>query len=256
MTRTGNHLQTPPNHQTVSAGFLWPSLRNLWKRFRVDWIEAGSRRRRWGRTFGLWTLASLLFTALVVWAGSSLLPQAPLPAWERGVLRRLDSADPVSFNSALWLEGLANGFVMWITVGVAAILAARAGKPLLAASFFLGFGVLYANIFLGWLLWPRERPSIIAEGLASPGALSSYPSGHTAQAVFVYGLLGYLWLRRTGRAAEKAAALAAFLFVVGVVSFGRLRLGSHWPSDLAAGFLIASFWTFGVTRSLRAAEGR
>jgi undecaprenyl-diphosphatase len=245
---------TPKHPQTVRRWFIIGAALSILRVFRNDWLAAGAARRRWGRVFGLWTLASLIFTALVVWIGTVLLTDAQVVARERGVLRALDAADPVSFNSALWLEGLANGFVMWIAVGVATLLAARARKPLLAASFFLGFGVLYINIFFGWFLWPRARPSIIAEGLASPGALSSYPSGHAAQAVFVYGMFAFLWIRRARSSMEKVAAVLAVLFVVGVVGFGRLRLGSHWPSDLAAGYLIAAVWTFGVTRALNAAE--
>lgn len=234
--------------------FITSAGRDVLRNLRDDWIEAGESRRRWGRAFGLWTLASLAFTALVVWLGTVTLTGPDVIAWERDVLRNLEAADPVSFNSALWLEGLANGFVMWIAVGISAVMAARARRPLLAASFLLGFGVLYMNIFFGWLLWPRQRPSIIAEGLASPGALSSYPSGHAAQSVFVYGMFAYLWIRLARSRLEKATALLAMLFVVAVVCFGRLRLGSHWPSDLVAGFVIAAFWTYGTTRALKAAE--
>jgi undecaprenyl-diphosphatase len=174
--------------------------------------------------------------------------------WEVATLRALDRQQLVSFNSGLWLEGIANGFVMWGVIGVATVVAVWRRRPLLAASFFLGFGVLYLNIFFGWLLWDRPRPSIIAEGIASPGALGSYPSGHVAQAVFVYGLLGYLWARRSPSAVEKLFALLVVATVVAVVGLGRLRLGAHWPADLVAGAVIATVWTAGVAHSLARGE--
>lgn len=223
-----------------------------WSRFRREWVGLGETRRRWGRRFGAWTLVSLLTTVVVVVAGRALLP-APERSWEQRALLSIEANDLVSFNSALWLEGPANGFVMWGVVWVAALVAAWRRRPLIAASFLLGFGVLYFNIFLGWGLWPRTRPALIAEGVASPGALGSYPSGHVAQAVFVYGLLSYLWLRASASRAERVAGVAALVVLIAIIGFARLRLGSHWPSDLAAGFVISAVWTFGVIDSLRAA---
>lgn len=104
----------------------------------------------------------------------------------------VDRLEWLTFNTALWLEGPANGFVMSGLVAAWSPLAAWQRMPLLAATLFLGFGVLYLNIFLGWLLWPRPQPDLIANWLASPGALSAYPSGHVAQATFVYGMFAFL----------------------------------------------------------------
>ena len=172
------------------------------------------------------------------------------------MLQWVDRQEWLTFNTALWLEGPANGFVMWGLVAASSLLAAWQRRPLLAATLFLGFGVLYMNIFLGWILWPRPRPDLIADGLASPGSLSAYPSGHVAQAIFVYGMFAFLWLRRTAVFSEKLFGYLLALAVVGVVGFARLRAGSHWPSDLIAGLIIGVFWTVGAARSLAAADER
>lgn len=100
-------------------------------------------------------------------------PGKPADGMGGGRASVVDRLEWLTFNTALWLEGPANGFVMWGLVAAWSPLAAWQRMPLLAATLFLGFGVLYLNIFLGWLLWPRPRSDLIADGLASrvPSAL-------------------------------------------------------------------------------------
>lgn len=59
---------------------------------------------------------------------------------------------------------------------------------------------------------------------------------------FVHGFLAYLWARATPRIGERVFAFAVAAAWVLIISVGRLRLGSHWPSDMIAGYLIAAAW--------------
>lgn len=59
----------------------------------------------------------------------------------------------------------------------------------------------------------------------------SYPSGHTARAVFL-GLV--LWLV-TKKRKSVAIAVIAYIFLVAI---GRMYLGSHWLSDVIGGALL------------------
>jgi membrane-associated phospholipid phosphatase len=231
---------------------LFSAVREGWRRLRSDWRALpGQSRRAWGRHFGGWLAATLLVTTLLVLAARAV--DAAIAAQERGVLRWFEQQSAVSFNFALWLEGPANGFVLWGVVGVCSAVAVWRRRPLLALSFFLGFGSLYFNIVLGWVLWPRPRPEMIAAGIASPGTLSAYPSGHVAQAIFVYGFLAYLWLRGSRHSGEKIFGVALVAAIAVVIGCARLRLGSHWPSDLVAGLVIGAVWLTGVIRSYAAA---
>ncbi|MFW6202519.1 MAG: phosphatase PAP2 family protein, partial [Gemmatimonadota bacterium] len=99
----------------------------------------------------------------------------------------------------------------------------------------------------------RARPTIILDGLASPG-FASFPSGHTAKSVALYGLLTWFWIRASGSALERAIALLAFAGIISLVMFGRLRMGVHWPSDIIAGLLLGLVWLSALVLALWRAE--
>ena len=70
----------------------------------------------------------------------------------------------------------------------------------------------------------------------------SFPSGHAVGATVFYGLLT-LWIvaTRRSREARLIAALAGGL-VVATISFSRIYLGVHFPSDVAAGVSEGLVW--------------
>jgi undecaprenyl-diphosphatase len=108
-------------------------------------------------------------------------------------------------------------------------------------------------VLLGWWMWDRQRPKLIAGGIAAPG-LHSFPSGHVALMMAVYGLLAFLWCRASRSVVERVLAvvlLAALLLITGTA---RVRLGSHWPSDVLAGYVIGAAWLATIVTALLRAE--
>jgi membrane-associated phospholipid phosphatase len=104
-------------------------------------------------------------------------------------------------------------------------------------------------VFLGVTAVVHEaRPPVARLDPAPP--TSSYPSGHTAAAVALYGALAILVLRVWGR--RPAAWLAAVLLacVPFYVGFSRLYRGMHYPSDVLAGALLGGAWLIIVTTTL------
>jgi undecaprenyl-diphosphatase len=86
--------------------------------------------------------------------------------------------------------------------------------------------------------------------------LHSYPSGHVALALSVYGILAYLWIRASRSWVERALAVLLLAGVVLVTGAARVRLGTHWPSDVLAGLIIGVCWMTVVLRALhRSREG-
>ncbi|WP_448668221.1 phosphatase PAP2 family protein [Aerococcus viridans] len=88
----------------------------------------------------------------------------------------------------------------------------------------------------------RPRPSYIAHLIDQGGY--SFPSGHSAGAVMVWGSLAFLIWHYYG---DKYPKLAPYL--IGFVTFmmvalgsSRLYLGVHYPSDVIAGWSLGGVW--------------
>jgi membrane-associated phospholipid phosphatase len=200
-----------------------------------------------------WLAAGMAWTLALTAAGRWLEGTGRL-AWEADFIRRLERG-PMSFSSALWAEAPGNSVFMIPVVVCAALLAVWLRRPVLALTVLASFFMLDLLVGTGWLAWNRARPDLVAGGIAAPG-LHAFPSGHTSQMVSAYGFFAYLWIRAARGPAERA--FAALLWAAGVVgvAWARMRLGAHWPSDIAAGALVGGFWLVVCVRALRRAEAR
>lgn len=70
----------------------------------------------------------------------------------------------------------------------------------------------------------------------------SLPSGHTAYAVAVFGLMAWLiWTARGPRLLAAACGLVAL-----AMGPARVVAGAHWPSDVVAGYAIGLGWLLAV----------
>jgi membrane-associated phospholipid phosphatase len=127
-----------------------------------------------------------------------------------------------------------------------------------ALAAFLGFTA--CNIALRVAIG-RQRPAVDYIPNAWPELQAgfqrfSYPSGHAGAALIAYtSLLALVWPHRVWR----PLALAGVVLIVGGVGFARVYLGVHWPTDVAAGYLLAGIWLSGglaVKRSFPAAQAR
>lgn len=230
----------------ASVRLLRTTLRRLNRSYRAT---PADRMRGWWRRMWGGAAIILLFTAALVFL-VRWIERAGLLRWEADALRWLETALPISFSSAMWLEGVGNGFVLWGVVLYAAALSALRHRPLRALSFLVGHSAAYLPIALAWLLWDRARPRVIFDGMASPGGVfHSFPSGHMVQSASAYGLLLALWLGGARGRGERAFAVAAFLVLIVLIGFGRLRIGVHWPSDIVGGVLIGGGWAWAVARA-------
>lgn len=85
----------------------------------------------------------------------------------------------------------------------------------------------------------RVRPEPI-EGIVATSA--SFPSGNSAIAAAVYGLLAVLIARQLPNQTHRSAIWTAALVLIALVGFSRLYLGVHYLSDVLAGFALGAFW--------------
>lgn len=233
----------------------WAAVRG-WRRtatrFKEDWSRLPkSARDAWllSLTAG-WAAAALLMLGMAR-LGERLLP--PLAEAETALLLHIVARSPFPFDYAIWLESPGNALVLITVTLVAALAAVHLGRPLRALSLLAAFFMLAVVVVLGWAMWSRARPDMIAEGIASP-SFHSFPSGHVTLATAVYGLLFYFWLGASRSPLERALALFLFLLLVMTTGLARLVLGTHWPSDFLAGFVLGSSWLAVLIIALRRAE--
>jgi membrane-associated phospholipid phosphatase len=136
-----------------------------------------------------------------------------------------------------WI-GDAKGVVVEVVIFFAVLIFNR--RTLVVALGGVASGAWYQ---LGIHLVQRHRPTsaLVPHVYEHPGA-SSYPSGHTiivtTIAIVLMLCFGHRFLSRWG----VAAGWILVLLIVTTSAIARIYSGSHWPSDVLAGILIAVAW--------------
>jgi len=95
-----------------------------------------------------------------------------------------------------------------------------------------------ATVYLTKLLFARERPAdalIFVDGF-------SFPSGHAMVAIAFYGILTYFAYTSSKYAFERYLSVFVGLSVIILVSFSRLYLGVHFPSDVFFSIIFSGVW--------------
>lgn len=92
----------------------------------------------------------------------------------------------------------------------------------------------------------RPRPPVPHLDAELPPT-SSFPSGHTAASICLYGGVAALVLAATG-AWWRWLVLAAAVVVVTAVALARLYRGAHFPTDVLGSVLLAVPWLLVVLR--------
>lgn len=213
-----------------------------WAAFVHDWRAAApAARRRWTATLALGLAAGLALSAGLTLAAMRA-DAAGMFEWERAWLLDLERSERLSFHSALWIEGLGSSAMLMPLIAAAVALAALAGRSTRALLVIAAYVPAKLLIFTGWLIWSRARPDFIAGGVAVPPSLHSYPSGHTLQTITVYGVLAWFWVRASSSRVEQTVVWMLLAALCAAVALARLRLGTHWPSDVVAGTVVGVAW--------------
>lgn len=135
--------------------------------------------------------------------------------------------------------GTTSGIIAVLLVSVPLVLAITQrwapGLFLLAAA--IGETAIY---LLTGLIIGRARPTVdhLSEGLPPT---SSFPSGHAAAAVVVYGGLALL-IYSTGKPCLRWTGFVLAVPIVLGVAVSRLYFGVHFPTDVIASLLYAPVW--------------
>lgn len=106
-------------------------------------------------------------------------------------------------------------------------------------SFILFFGI-GLNLLLK-ALFQRPRPDL--HPLVHESTYS-FPSGHAMNSFVFYMALSYFIYRHSRNKKRSIGITLLLLVIVGFISFSRIYLGAHYPSDVLAGYMGGIWWFF------------
>lgn len=103
----------------------------------------------------------------------------------------------------------------------------------------------------------RPRPEHESLRIAvGPLGGSSFPSGHVITYVGVYGFLAYLAHTLIKPLGARRALTGLFAGLVALVGPSRIYQGHHWPTDVAASYLLGTSYLIGLTTLYRRFKAR
>ncbi len=140
---------------------------------------------------------------------------------------------PILDKIMVFITSLGNSGAIWIVLAISFLLTKKYRKTGIILIISLMIGLLIGNIFLKNVV-ARERPFLsrleIKLLIASPKDFS-FPSGHTL-ASFISATI--IWLR------HKKIRIYTLILAI-LISFSRLYLYVHFPSDVLIGIVLGIF---------------
>lgn len=207
-------------------------------------------RGRW--PFAAMLLALLGFSGIYVWvrrdrtAAIDLAVSMRLQSYRWPALRRvMEAASWPGFPPQSRIVPLAFIVGLWVV-----------GLPL-EAIFLLGaWGTAtLATIVKATMRRQRPLPPQVEVVAAHLGG-SSFPSGHVLTYVGFYGFLAYLGHALLRPVAVRRPLVGFLTGLVGLVGPSRIYEGHHWPTDVAASYLLGLAYLIGLTALYRRFKAR
>jgi undecaprenyl-diphosphatase len=198
------------------------------------------------RGLGELAVAWVLLVGLLVGIGMLVRASAsetPVLRWDHGITAALAEHRNPTLTSVLGVFGELGNTTAVITLAlIVAALAVgllRSWRPVL----FLGIALLgEITLFLTTAaIVDRDRPHVPHLDPELPPT-ASFPSGHVAASLTLYGGTAALLWANTRRGRYRLFAAAPILIPV-LVGVQRLYAGAHHPTDVIGSVLLSSIWT-------------
>jgi undecaprenyl-diphosphatase len=187
-------------------------------------------------------LALALALSVIGWIIVTVLTPSALTRWENGVNAGLAAGRTAALNSLTHVGSYLAETVTCIGLLIVMVVVFRLWLGRWRESWTLMaaiVGELLVFLIVTFVV-DRDRPSVPHLDAAPP--TSSFPSGHTAAAVALYGCIAVVLVRNLH------PRWAAWLLAVGcclvpvVVGYSRLYRGMHHPSDVLFGAIGGGLW--------------
>lgn len=193
--------------------------------------------------------AAVLVWGLIVGLGLLLghaLAKTSFEHWDGSVDRYLASHRTHTWNTATHYVSSAAETIPVIVTGLVVfiglrIVLGRWREPLYLAVVLIGEVTIFV---CATLVVHRHRPGVKHLDGAPP--TSSFPSGHTAASMALWGGLAVIIWCCTQRRWLRALALTLAIAIPAAVALSRLYRGMHYPTDVMGGILLSLLW-MGIT---------
>jgi len=187
-----------------------------------------------------------------------LLEIGGLASWDEGVNRWLArERTPRLVDLSYVGSTLAGGIVIPVLVGALLLLFLAFRRFRLAAFTLFVIGIESGTYRATTLVIHRDRPKV--QRLESLPVDASFPSGHTAASVALFGGLLLVLASRIEQAAIRIVLWAVVLAIPAFVIWSRMLRGMHHVTDVSAGVLMgigALLITIFAARAAGAAAAR
>ena len=182
-------------------------------------------------------LALVLFLKLTF----SISSTGSIQSFDEGILKWVETLRTPFFNSMMLDITALGGLALTIVLGLLAVALFLLSRDAIAAIHLIitSAGGFFISIWTKSII-SRPRPSIIPQLIHASGF--SYPSGHSITSAAIYLTMAILACRHFKSYKARIVLLALAGIMIALISFSRIYLGVHYPSDTMSGALLGIAW--------------